>query len=291
MFKIISDGACDFSKDEVKKYNIDIVPFYISFDGLNYLKEGIDISRKDFFNRLVSDKTVFPKTAQPNPQDYVDIFIPYLDKGVDILCITVSSKVSGSNNSAKMAVDMLADDYPDRSIVLLDTLNGSVAQGLILKEIIKMRDAGLSLDKTTQIAENIINSAKQYFTVETLEYLKRGGRVGPTTALVGSILGIRPILQVEDGMISQLDSVRGKSKTLKLIEEAMVEALKDDVNNISIAIGHVFREEDANALKANIGAGLNIQIPSPLVEMGAVIGAHAGPGALVFAYCKKYEEV
>lgn len=291
MFQIISDGACDFSKDEVKEHNIDIVPFYISFDGINYLKEGIDISREDFFNRLISDKNTFPKTAQPNPQDYVDIYTPHLEAGEDILCITISSKVSGSFSSAKMAVDILAENYPERTIVLLDTLNGSIAQRLILKEIIKMRDIGYSLNDTAYVAEKIIKTARIYFTVETLEYLKRGGRVGPTTALVGNILGIRPILQVEDGMISQLDSVRGKSKTLKLIEEAMVEALKDEKDNINLAIGHIFREDDAASLKANIEAGLSIDITNPLIEMGISMGAHAGPGTLVFAYCKKYDAV
>jgi len=291
MFKIISDGACDFSKKEVEEYGVGIVPFYISFDGVNYLKEGIDIKREDFFNRLMSDKTVFPKTAQPNPQDYIDIFTPHLSTGMDIICLTISSKVSGSYSSAKMAIDILKNDYPERRIVLLDSLNGSVAQGLILKEIIKMHDNGYTLDKTMKLAEKIIKTARIYFTVESLEYLKRGGRIGPTTALVGYILGIRPILQVEDGMITQLDSVRGKKKTLKLIEEAMIEALKDEKDNICLSIGHIFREEDAIELKANIETGLGIKIPNPLTEIGVTMGAHAGPGALAFAYCRKHDSL
>lgn len=291
MFQIISDGGCDFSKDEVKKYNVEIVPFYVSFDEGTHLKEGVDITKEKFFQRLIEEKNLFPKTAQPNPQDYIDAFTPHLKAGKDILCLTISSKLSGSKASTKIAVDMLKEEYPDRTITVIDSLSSSIGQGLILREIIKMRDAGYSLNKTAHIAEKILKTTKLYFTVDSLEYLKRGGRVGPTTALVGGVLGLRPILHLEEGQVVQLETVRGKKNALKLIEEGLVDALKDETQKINLSIGHILSEEDAVSFKANTEKSLDMKISTPITEVGVTIGAHAGPGALAFAYCKKYDAI
>jgi len=288
MFQLISDGGCDFTKEEANKFNVGIVPFYISFDQENHLKEGVDISKEEYFERLVQDKKLFPKTAQPNPQDYMDICIPYLKEGKDIVILTISSKLSGSYNSAMLAASMLSDEFDARKIIVIDSLNGSIAQGLILKEMIKMRDENYSLHETTKIAEEILKSTRVYFTLDSLEYLRRGGRVGPTTALVGGILGLRPILHLEEGQVSQLDNVRGKKRVLKLMEEAMVAVLDGEQENINLSIGHILSEEDAHTFKTNTEAALNMKITNPLTEIGVTIGTHAGPGALAFAYCRKY---
>ena len=289
MFQIISDGSCDFTKEEIQKHNIEVIPFYITFDGSSHLKEGVDISKETYFQRLIDEKNLFPKTSQPNPQDYIDIFLPHLKAGRDILSVTISSKLSGSHNSATLAAGMLQAEFPEQKIVILDTLNVSLCHGIILREIIRMRDAGFSLDKTTDIAGKIIRSARVYFTLDTLEYLKRGGRVGPTTALVGGILGLRPILQLVDGEVSQLDNVRGKKRVLKLMEEAIVAALDGETGNISLCVGHIRNHDEAAAFQANVEAALNMKIINPITSVGATIGTHAGPGALAFAYCRKYE--
>ncbi|MCL2373174.1 MAG: DegV family protein [Defluviitaleaceae bacterium] len=289
MFQLISDGGCDFTKEEVQKHNIDIIPFYVMLDGNTYLKEGVDITKDEYFKRLKEDKNLFPKTAQPNPQDYVDIYTPHLKAGKDIISLTISSKFSGTYNSATLAASMVKEDYPDRTIIVIDSLNCAIGQGLILKEMIKMRDKGFSITKTAELAEEIIKTVKIYFSLDTLEYLKKGGRVGPTTALVGGLLGLRPILHIVDGAVEQLDSVRGKDRVLALIEEGIVAALKDEVQNINLSVGHILREEDAVNFKASLEKSLGTKIENPVVEVGATIGTHAGPGALAIAYCKKYE--
>ena len=291
MYRIVSDGGCDFSEEEARKHNVDIVPFYISFDDKNHLKVGVDISIKDSFNRLVSEKTLFPKTSQPSPQDYIDAFTPHLNAGKDILCLTISSKLSGSYNTAALAIDIVKEQYPNRKIVLIDSLNASIGQGLVLREIIKMRDTGYTLHNTAQRAEKILKTTRIYFTLNSLEYLKKGGRVGPTTALVGGILGLLPILQLEKGEVSQLDNVRGRKRALQLIEEAMVDTLKDETNNINLSIGHVQSSKDAVAFKINTESALCMKITNPITEIGVAIGTHVGPGALAFAYCKKFDTV
>jgi len=291
MFRIISDGGCDFSKAEVARHDIDIVPFFVSFDQVNYLKEGVDISKDGFFKRLATEKGLFPKTSQPSPQDYIDTFTPHLAAGKDIICLTISSKLSGSCNSASLAIDILGEEYPDRKVVLIDSLNASIGQGLILREMIKMRDAGRTLQETVKLTEKILKTTRIYVTLDNLEYLKKGGRVGPTTAFVGGILGLNPILQVEEGQVVQLDNVRGRKNALRMIEEAMVETLKDEIENISIIIGHTHSLPEATAFKASAEAALGTTIALPATEIGVTIGSHVGPGALAFAYCRKYEAI
>jgi len=289
MFQIISDAGCEFTKEEAKQFNVEIIPFYITFDGTTHLKDGIDITKDAYFTRLIEEKDLFPKTSQPTPQDYIDMYTPHLKAGKDILSFTISSKLSGTNNSARLAASMLEAEYPNRKIAVVDSLNASIGEGLILREIIKMRDAGHTLDETVAMAAEVIKSAHVYLTVDTLEYLKRGGRIGPTTALVGGILGLKPILQLVDGEVSQLDNVRGKKRVIKLMEDGMVAALSGDKENVSLCFGHIRNPEDAVAFKTSAETALGVKVDLPAVEIGVTIGTHAGPGALGFAYCKKYE--
>jgi len=290
MFQIVSDGGSDFSPEELVKYGVEAVPFYVKF-AEDFLKVGEDIKPEEFFLRLTNEKGLFPKTSQPNPHDYVEVCEKHLKAGKDVVILTISSKLSGSYNSARIAADMLSEDYPERKIVAVDSLSGSIAQGLILREMIKMRDAGYTLERTVELTEAVMKTTQIYFTLDTLEYLKRGGRVGPTTAFVGGVLGLRPILHLVNGEISQLDNVRGKKNVLRHIKEAMVAALEDEKENVSIGIGHIFREKEAESFKTDLEKALSISIGTPITEVGPTIGAHAGPGALAFAYCKTFESL
>ena len=287
-FQLISDSGCDLTEQEIKQHGIGIIPFYITFDEKTHLKEGIDITKEECYALLRREKNLYPKTAQPNPQDYIDICTPYLESGHDIVSLTISSKVSGTYNSATLAASMLKEDYPDRNIIVLDSLNGSVGQGLLLREMIKMRDKGFTITKTAKIAKKIIPTIKTYFTLESLEYLRRGGRVGPTTALVGGILGLRPVLHLVDGAVEQADSVRGSKKVIKLIADGVVHAVKDDIDDVSIGMGHITSIEEVTTLKNSVEEALNITITTPINEIGVTIGSHVGPGAIVISYCKKY---
>ena len=291
MFHIISDSSCDFSNEEAVHHDITVVPLYVSFDHVNYLREGIDISKEEYFKRLMSEKGVFPKTSQPSPQDYADVFMPPLRDGKDIICMTISSQLSGSYASAVLAADMVKEEFPERTIIVIDSMNVSLGHGLILRELINMRNAGLLTQEAAQMIETVRASARVYFTLETLEYLKRGGRVGPTTALVGNILGLRPVLQIEDGQVKPLDNVRGKKRVFQLIEDALVYTLKDETQNINLVVAHIQNADDAMMLKQNIEHALGVTYTQSVTEIGVTVGAHAGPGALGLAYCKTYEAI
>ena len=289
MFKIVSDSGCDLTKDEIKQHDIHIVPFYISLNGNDFLKEEVDITKDDFFAKLVADKKLFPKTSQPNPQDYIDTYEPLLKAGLDVLALTISSGASGSHASAVLAKTQLEEEYPERTIIVLDSLCGSVAQGLILKEIAKIRALGKTIQETAVLAEQVIKTAKLYITVDNLEYMKKGGRIGPTTAMVGSVLGLRPVLHAVNGKIEQLDSVRGRKKTLQLIGDAMAGALSENIAVAEISVGHIMAEDEATGFKEDLEKRLGATINNPVASMGATLGAHAGPGAMVFAYCKSHK--
>lgn len=289
MFRLISDSGCDFTIEERQKYDVTIVPFYITLDQGTQVREGIDISTDEYFTRLLEDKKFFPKTSQPNPADYIDAYTPHLQAGEDIISLTISSKVSGTFNSATLAAQMLQADYPDREIIVLDSLNGSIGQGLILKELIKMRDKGYSAEEAARVAREIVKTTKTYFTLDSLEYLKRGGRIGSATAFVGGVLGLRPVLHLIDGEVSQLGSVRGSKKGIQLMTETLREALKGDAQNINLCVGHILREGDAEMFKSGLEDALGVKIGDSAAEVGVAIGTHAGPGALVAAYCKRYE--
>jgi len=289
MFQIIADGPCDFTREEAAQAGIGIVPSYITFDQETYLKEGVDISTEDYFKRLNEDKNLRPKTAQPNPQDYIEAYTPFLEAGQDILVLTISTKLSGSNSSAKMAAEMMKEEYPNRTISVVDSQSVTIGEGLILREAIRMRDAGLSLEEAVTLTERVRETTRAYFTLDTLDYLKRGGRVGPTTALVGGMLGLRPILQVQDGVVSQLESVRGKKQAIALMEEALIETLLDVKDEINMCVGHILNEEEAKEFKANAEKKLGVAIDTPLTTVSASVGTHSGPGIVGFAYCRKFD--
>ncbi|MCL1994705.1 MAG: DegV family protein [Defluviitaleaceae bacterium] len=291
MFQLISDGCCDFESDEILEHDIGLVPFYITFDDKVFLKEGIDITKEEFFDKIVSNKNLFAKTSQPNPEDYINTYKPYLEKGYDILCLTISSKVSGSYNSATIAADMLKEEFPDRKIITIDSLNGCIGQGLILREMIAMRNDKMSMDEIAEKTGKIIPTAKIYITLDTLDYLKKGGRVGPTTALVGGVLGLKPVLHVVDGVIEQLDSIRGKQRIINLLVEGVKEALQGQETTMNISVAHIDRYDETVTFKNRIEEALGISIDNPITKIGATIGTHVGPKALAVSYCKKYSAV
>lgn len=291
MYKIISDWACDFSLEQVRDKDIHVVPFYITFDGTTFLKEGVDIGTAEYFAKIQADKSLFPKTSQPNPQDYMDAMTPYLEAGHDVIIITIASKLSGSHNSAIIAQSTLQEEFPDRHIEVVDSTTVTAGQALLVNEVITMRDAGLSLAETAEKARKIAATAKIYFTLDTLEYLKRGGRVGPTTAMVGNVLGLKPVLQVAGGVVSQVDSVRGQKKAAALIIEGLAAALKGQSDKVSVAVGHIAREEEIIAFGQQVEKELGTTLALPHVNVGVTIGAHAGPGALVVAYVARYTSV
>ena len=173
--RIITDGACDLETKYLKLHDVTRVPFYVSFDGKTYKKEIEEIGVRDFYQRMKDEPKVYPRTSLPAVNDYISTFEKYLEDGDDIICICFTSHLSGSLNSASNAKMIIEEDVPDAKIHVVNSLCGTVTQGSLVAETVRMRDAGLSFEEISENLERIKMDAKIFFTVDNLDYLIHGG--------------------------------------------------------------------------------------------------------------------
>ncbi|MCL2566297.1 MAG: DegV family protein [Defluviitaleaceae bacterium] len=275
-FKIISDTSCDLTNDIIEKYDIGLVPFKITFDGVNYLKEGVDITIEEFYDKI-SVKGVFPKTSLPSIQDYADKFKPYLEEGQDILCICLTSEFSGSYGSAVNAAEMLLEEYPDRNIKIMDSRAVTFLQGLLVMDIGEYRSQGKNIDEVYNLVESYKNENLIYLTLDTLEYLEKGGRIGKASAFAGGILNIKPIIKFKDGGITPHSKVRGRKKALNEVVELSAEFLKGKENEYRVKVLHNRCENDAKEIESYVKAKGIIPLMG-IGHIGVTITAHGGLG-------------
>ena len=221
MFRLISDGSCDLGAERAKKYDIDIVPFYVSFDEKNYEKEIEEVDIRDFYERMVKNKGVYPKSSMPSVDDYVRAFMPYVEKGEEILCLCITTKFSGSYNSAMNAKNMILEEHPDAVIEILDTQVNTVLQGILVIEAARMRDAGWSLEAAVRRLGEMIPKARILFTVGSMDYLVHGGRAGKTAGIIAGTLGLKPMIILKEGEIFTGGIAHGRKKSMVKVLELM----------------------------------------------------------------------
>ena len=157
MYKIVTDGSCDLSVERVKELEIKVVPFYVSIDGVNHQKEIVDLNIRDFYQFMIDNPKVFPKTSMPSIQDYLDAFKPLAAKKIDIICICITTKFSGSYNSAINAKEILLEDYPDVKIEVIDATVNTVLQGMLVEEAVAKKNSGASFEETVAFINDIKN--------------------------------------------------------------------------------------------------------------------------------------
>lgn len=287
-FVILSDSSCDLPEGLKKQYNIDVVPFYVSFDKKDYLKENIDININSFYEKVVAEKIV-PKTSLPSIEDYTNKFKPYLEKGLDILCFTICGELSGSYQSATNAASILLEDYPERKILIVDSQKATVAQGLLVIQACKMKEAGFSLQETYEKIENLKYEGIIVFTIDTLEYLQKGGRIGRASALAGNLLNIKPILLFKEGALEPHSKVRGRKKSLSDVLKIFSQYIENNQNDYEIAIAHANCKNEALVLEKDLKEKFNITLTYPIFDIGITIGAHTGPTAIGVGCIKKFD--
>lgn len=293
-FHIISDGSCDLPIELTKEKNVTVVPFYVSFDDGHYLKENVDIGIREFYQQMVERKGVYPKSSMPSTQDYVDVFLPYAQEGTPVICICITTKFSGSMQSAVNAREIVLEDYPKAEITVIDSSINTVLQGLYVLEAIELRDAGTSYEDAVTRLEQIKSTGRIFFTVGDMEYLKHGGRIGKVAAVAGSVLGIRPVITLKNGEIYPSGIGRGRKKTT----EKSLELLADYIGKsgmsadcFSIAVGFGYDIEEGkefrnHALEVLRGKGFDVK-EIPTYQIGATIGVHTGPYPLGFGVIEK----
>lgn len=279
-YVITSDNTCDLPAEYYEEHKIPYLKLSYIIDG-EVLEGKADFDHKDFYEKVRGG--CMPTTSQVTILDAKQFFEEFLKAGKDVLHIAFSSGLSGTYNSCCVAAEELKEEYPDRSVVVIDSLAASLGEGLLLHYAILQRDAGKSMVEVADYVEGIKNNICHFFTVDDLNHLYRGGRVSRVTAIAGSIIGIKPVLHVDDdGKLIAIGKVRGRKGSLKAVVDHMENNMIPDKNDI-IFISHGDCVEDAELVKQMIKERYGIE--SYLINpIGPVIGAHSGPGTIALFF-------
>lgn len=269
--KVVTDSTSYITKEYAEKENISVVPLNYEFDGMSY-KEGFKGEFDEFFQKLGSTK-LFPTTSQPSAGEFVEAFENGLRDHDEIIAILISSKLSGTYNSAMLAKNILED----KSITIIDTLTSASNLRYLVEDAVEMVKEGKSAEQIKAFIDEKKEKMSVYLTADTLEYLSRGGRLSSIQATVGNLLNIKPIIQLEDGELNLLEKTRGKNKAIA----GIISKIPDDVSKISIC--HALHYEEALRIQNE----LREKFPKALItieELGPIIGAHLGPKAIGFCF-------
>ena len=278
MIRIITDSTCDLTKADQEKLGITVIPLQVLF-GTTHYTDGIDLSVEAFYQKLETEKEL-PTTTQINPDTFINAFEEYLKQGDEIIAILLSSHLSGTYQSAVIAKEMLETD----KIHLIDSQNVTLGLALLVGEASKLRDQGLSASEIVEEIELLKNKVKLIAIVDTLKYLQKGGRISAASAVVGTALGIKPIVQVKDGIVQVLGKERGQKKMYKFIAHYLEEHQID--TQYCVVFAHSMAETSLKSLKDMIEEKYNI-IDNRTVCIGSTVGTHVGPGAVGVAFIAK----
>lgn len=282
-FKIVTDSACDLSAEMIEALDLGIAALSVELDGRAYA-EG-EMTPKELYDHLRSGK--LPKTSAVNPELWADAMRPALEQGQDVLTLVFSSALSATCQNAFIAAEELRGEFPDRKLIVIDSLCAAIGLGLLVHTAAKLRDAGKTIEETAAWIEEHKLNVCHWVTVEDLMHLKRGGRVSAATAVVGTMLNIKPIIRVDDnGRLESLAKCRGRKAALNYLLDRMAESFDPEIDD-TVFIGHGDCMEDAKYLEQKVRERFGVQNVH-INYIGAVVGAHTGPGvAVLFFYGKK----
>lgn len=282
-YVILTDSTADLNPQMINDLGITVIPWQFTIGGKSYCDYADErvLSIKEFYDMLRGGD--MSTTAQTNIAQYTEIFEPYLKAGRDVLYISFSSGLSGSYNSSCMAAQELSERYPSRKMYSVDSLAASMGQGLLVFNAVMQKNAGLSIDELKRWLENNRSHLCHWFTVDDLHHLKRGGRVSSAAAVVGSMLGIKPVLHVDnEGHLIPVEKVRGRQRSLETLVKKMEESCIAPENQV-IMISHGDCLEDAKAVEELVRAKFPVR--DVLINyIGPVIGTHSGPGTVALFF-------
>lgn len=290
-FQIISDGACDLLPSYKEKHQVLTIPFYVSFDKEHYFKEGLEIEHDEFYRKMDEEHAI-PTTSLPSIQDYYEVFLPFVQQKKPVICICISSKLSGSSNSARNARQQILEEYPDAQLTVIDSTLNTVTQALFVHEAVRMRDNGLPYEKAAELLENLKATGRIYFTVGSLEYLVKNGRIGKVAVIAGDKLGIKPVIIMQKGEISLGGVTRSRAKTKQKIIEQVQKYFEDNhlaVSDYSFAVGTGFDYEEAAEFSHRVEQALNTKLADIEAVIGTTVGCHTGPHPIGIGFIQKYD--
>lgn len=291
-FVIISDSSCDLPPEQAAENRITVVPFYVSFDSATYQKEGVELSVRAFYQQMVDAPKVYPKSSMPSVQDYRRVFAEYAKQGQPVLCICITTKFSGSMQSALNAAELVQDEYPDAEIEVMDATVNTVLQGLFVMQAVALRDRGDSLTQAVARLNEIKSTGRIFFTVGDISYLAAGGRIGKVAAMAGGLLGVKPVIVLKEGEIFLGGMGRARAKNLQKCLDLLQDYAKDEVDlkNCELVVGYGYDRAEAEGFRdqlSEVVKPLGYTGEIPLWQIGAAIGVHTGPYPLGLAVVEK----
>lgn len=273
--RIFADSACDLPKSYYEKNPVTLIPLRVHIDETEYL-DVMTIDSTQVYAEIRQGKQ--PKTSQASPEQFLTLFEELGRSGEEGLYIAFSSELSGTHNTAVMIRDQVKEDYPNLNLTIIDSKCASLGYGLLVKEAVRLQKLSEPVERIVEIVRFKAKHMEHLFTVEDLDYMARGGRVSKTSAIIGGLLNIKPLLHVENGKLVPIEKLRGRKKVMKRILEIMEER-GERLHEQTIAISHGDDEAFALEMKAMIEDTFHPkQIEIHMI--GAVIGAHVGPGTL-----------
>lgn len=275
---VVTDSTAYLPEPYLKQYNISVIPLSVVW-GEQDLLDGVDILPSEFYQRLESSK-VMPTTSQVTPAAMHKMFQSLLEQGYDVLAVLLSSKISGTIQSALQALDMLPGSAG--KIRVVDSLWTTMALGMPVLTAARAARAGETLVECEKIAKNACAHSGVLFVMETLEFMRRGGRIGGAQAFLGTALNIKPVLEMRDGKIEAVEKIRTKQKAIKLVVDLVTERIKGKAP-IRLAATHANCESDASILLEAASAQLD-PVETFCCPLSPVIGTHTGPGTVALNY-------
>ncbi|MGE5579401.1 MAG: DegV family protein [Bacillota bacterium] len=268
---IVTDSTCDIPHQEAEKAGITIVPLSVIHGDKSYL-DGVDLTPATFYP-LLKSSSVLPTTSQPSPAQFQKAYEKVLESASEIVSIHISSELSATSSSARMAAEAVGDER----IHVIDSGFVSYALGMQVLEAARLAKEGLSAPQIIDRLGRIRSKMELVFSLDTLQYLQKGGRIGLASAFLGTVLGIKPVLRIEGGHLVPAGKARGTKGALTSIVDLLVRRYGKE--RVTAAVGHAAAPENAAMLGDMILARLNVEGPVRTFEIGPVVGTHSGPGA------------
>ena len=277
---VLTDSCASIPEALIEELRIEVVPYYMH-RGLETLRDLVDVQREEFFRWLPTAKEL-PKTANPGPGDYLEAFKELAQQTREIISIHMTSIGSGAYQSAMTAKEMASEILPDLRIEVIDSRNVSLCQGWMAIEAARAALAGKSLDDIVQLVREMIPKTRMIQTADTLRYLYMGGRIGKAQHLVGSLLNIKPLIGMEDGVIVPLGTARSRRKAYAKMAEMMEETVGYR-GRVKVAFVHAAALEEIEKLRAEVEERLTC-VETLVAELSPVLGVHTGPGTAGVCY-------
>lgn len=279
--KIVTDSTSYIPAEYLKKYDIKVVSLNVIMDGIS--RRELDLDNSTFYSEMAKAKEI-PTSSQPIPDEVYNVFENIVKDGDSVIGIFLSSDMSGTVSSANLIKSMIQEKYTDAEIEIIDSRTNCMQMGYVAIQAAKAAKEGKTISEVIDIANDVIHNSRFIFTPDTLDYLKKGGRIGGAAALFGTLLQIKPILTVNDGKTSVFTKVRTKKKAIDTLIDSLLKDLEDrDLGDV--IVHHINCPKDGQILVDKIKEKLGIT--AKMQSIGPIIGLHVGPGSVGIAYYTK----